>query len=164
MFEESAWSGNLTETAKLTASDGAAGDYFGHSVAISGNTVVVGADYATVGGNSQQGAAYVFVEPTSGWVSTTQTAKLTASDGAADNYFGWSVAVSGNTVVVGELGATGYQGAAYVFVEPASGGWANATETAKLTGPDGTTINGFGRSVAISGNTVVVGGAQPTCS
>ena len=80
----SGWA-NMTQTAKLTASDGAADDRFGDSVSISGNTVVVGAPNATVGGNSGQGAAYVFTEPGSGWANMTQTAKLTASDGAADD-------------------------------------------------------------------------------
>ena len=56
--------------------------------------------------NGNQGAAYVFTEPGSGWVSTTRTAKLTASDGAADDYFGSSVSISGNTVVVGAYNAT----------------------------------------------------------
>ena len=91
----------MTQTAKLTASDGAASDEFGSSVSISGNTVVVGAPDATVGGNTQQGAAYVFTEPGSGWANMTQTAKLTASDGAADDWFRHSVSISGNTVVVG---------------------------------------------------------------
>ena len=89
MFTEpgSGWA-DMTQTAKLTASDGAADDDFGYSVSISGNTVVVGAPYATVGGNSDQGAAYVFTEPGSGWANMTQTAKLTASDGAAGDEFG----------------------------------------------------------------------------
>ena len=78
-----------------------ANDYFGSSVSISGNTVVVGAPDDTVGSNNQQGAAYVFTEPGSGWANMTQTAKLTASDGAAGDYFGHSVSISGNTVVVG---------------------------------------------------------------
>ena len=96
----SGWA-NMTQAAKLTASDGAANDYFGDSVSISGNTVVVGACNATVGANGGQGAAYVFTEPGSGWTNMTQTAKLTASDGAADDDFGDSVSISGNTVVVG---------------------------------------------------------------
>ena len=96
----------FVQEAKLTASDGAAGDDFGYSVAISGNTVVVGAPYATVGGNADQGAAYVFTESGSGWANMTQTAKLTASDGAAGDDFGGSVSISGNTVVVGAPYAT----------------------------------------------------------
>ena len=151
----SGWA-NATQTAKLTASDGAAFDFLGFSVAISGNTVVAGA----YGANSSQGAAYVFAEPASGWANATQTAKLTASDGAAGTEFGWSVAVSGNTVVAGEplaeVGTTVNQGAAYVFAEPASG-WANATQTAKLTASDGAFEDQLGSSVAISGGTVAAG-------
>jgi len=155
----SAW----TETAELTASDGAAGDNFGTSVSISGNTVVVGAKYATVGGNSKQGTAYVFTEPVSGWTTMTQTAKLTAADGAASDFFGNAVVVSGNTMVVAAYNATvggnSKQGTAYVFAEPSSGWSGNLTQTAKLTASDGAASNVFGWSVAISAqtDTVVVG-------
>jgi uncharacterized protein (DUF2345 family) len=150
------WSGNLTETTKLTASDGATFDNFGFSVAVSGDTVVVGAP----GKNSLQGAAYVFVKPSGSWSNMTETAKLTASDGAAFDEFGLSVAVSGDTVVVDAPfadGANTDQGAAYVFVKP-SGGWSgNLTENAKLTASDGALFDEFGLSVAVSGDTVVVG-------
>ena len=71
-----------TEAAKLTASDGAAST-LGNSVAVSGDTVVAGAPSATVNGNIEQGAAYVFVKPAGGWANETEAAKLTASDGAA---------------------------------------------------------------------------------
>ena len=155
----SGWA-NMTETAKLTASDGEANTYFGCSVSISGNTVVVGASYATVGGNTMQGAAYVFTEPGSGWANMTQTAKLTASDGAAYDAFGSSVAISGKTVVVGApgLGVPGKARcwAAYVFTEP-DAGWADVAQAAKLTASDGPAFYYFGESVSISGNTVVVG-------
>jgi hypothetical protein len=148
------------QTAELTASDGAAGDQFGWSVAISGNTVVVGSPFHTVGANASQGAAYIFVEPANGWNSMTQTAELAASDGAANAFLGSSVAISGNTVVVGADGATvqgnPHQGAAYVFVEPANG-WANMTQSAELIASDGYVGDDFGESVGISGNTVVVG-------
>jgi len=146
-----------TQTAELTASDGAAGDWFGRSVSISGNTVVVGAYEATVGGNQDQGAAYVFAEPASGWADMTQTAKLIASDGTAYSEFGGSISISGNTVVVGA--ETGL-GAAYVFAEPASG-WADMTQTAELTASDAVSGDFFGTSVSISGNTVVVGATRP---
>ena len=168
MFTEpgSGWA-NMTQTAKLTASDGAADDDFGDSVSISGNTVVVGAADATVGANSGQGAAYVFTEPGSGWANMTQTAKLTASDGAAGDDFGFSVSISGNTVVVGApnatVGGNAGQGAAYVFTEPGSG-WANMTQTAKLTASDGAAGDDFGYSVSISGNTVVVGARRATAT
>jgi FG-GAP repeat len=146
----SGWA-NTTETAKLTASDGVAGDFFGYSVGISSDTVVVGAIIA-----SQQGAAYVFVKPGSGWANATETAKLTASDGAAFDEFGYSVGISSDTVVVGATFDDSQRGSAYVFVKPGSG-WANATETAKLTASDGGTGDQFGLSVAVSGDTVVVG-------
>ena len=93
--------------------------------------MVVGAPNATVGAVFHTGAAYVFAEPGSGWANTTQTAKLTASNGAEDDWFGNSVSISGNTAVVGAYYAQP-AGAAYVFTEPASG-WANTTQTAKLT-------------------------------
>ncbi len=96
----SGWA-NLTQVAKLTASDAAVNDFFGGSVSISGNTVVVGACNATIGANGGQGASYVFTEPASGWTNMTQTAKLTASDGRANDEFGASVSISGNTLVVG---------------------------------------------------------------
>lgn len=109
----------FVEQAKLTASDGAALDFFGWSVAISGDTVVVGAVLDDIGANADQGSAYVFVKPVGGWMNMTQTAKLTASDGAAGDGFGFSVAVSGDTAVVGAsgdtIGANTDQGSAYVF-------------------------------------------------
>jgi len=155
----SAWT-NMTETAKLTASDGAANDNFGYSVAISGSTVVAGAYHATVGSNTQQGAAYVFTQPGPGWVNMTQTAKLTASDGAAGNCLGDSIAISGSTVVAGaysaKIGSNTNQGAAYVFTEPGSA-WTNMTQTAKLTASDGAAGDYLGDSIAISGSTVVAG-------
>ena len=157
----------MTQTAKLTASDGAADDHFGCSVAISGNTVVVGADGATVGSNSGQGAAYVFTEPGSGWTNMTQTAKLTASDGAAGDDFGYSVSISGNTVVVGaprpRSAATATRGRPTCSRSPAPVG-PDMTQTAKLTASDGAAGDDFGNSVSISGNTVVVGAPDATVS
>jgi hypothetical protein len=151
---------NMTQTATLTASDKHADDNFGHSVAVSDDVVVVGAQYADAGGTSDAGAAYVFVEPGGGWGDMTQTAKLTASDKASDDWFGYSVAISGSVVVIGavyaDAGGTNHAGAAYVFVKPA-GGWGNMTQTAKLTASDKIALDYFGFSVAISGGVVVVG-------
>jgi probable HAF family extracellular repeat protein len=150
------------QLAKLTASGGAAFDYLGYSVAIDGDTVVVGAPLATIGTNHMQGAAYVFVKPRSGWSNLTEVAKLTASDGAVVSVLGLSVSISGDTVVAGATGASRphcpqcEQGAVYVFVKPATG-WADMTETAKLTASDAVAFDALGYSVAISGNTVVAG-------
>lgn len=89
----------LQHTAKLVASDGALGDNFGYSVAIDGDTIVVGARYDDDKG-SNSGSVYVF-----GWnggtSSWSQQQKLTASDGASSDYFGFSVAISGDVIVVG---------------------------------------------------------------
>jgi len=149
---------NMTQTAILTPSDGGAG--FGTSVAISGDTIVVGAanasnlDFQTP---QQQGpgGAYVFVKPQTGWTSMTETAKLTASDGADGDAFGYNVAISKDSVAVGALFAHSGAGAAYVFVKPPSG-WSNMTQTAELTASDSSTFDSMG-SVAISGDTVLTG-------
>ena len=86
------------ELAKLTASDAAYFDYFGRSVAIDGNTIVVGATSDDDGGPNS-GSVYVFEKST--WGTYDQVAKLTASDAAAGDTFGESVAIDGGTVVVG---------------------------------------------------------------
>ena len=162
------WTGLLQENAKLTASDGAADDLFGISVAVSGDTVVVGAELNDVGNNIGQGSAYVFVKPAGGWAGLlTEDAKLTASDGRPVDFLGESVALSGDTAVVrapfGDVGQNGAEGAAYVFVKPA-GGWAGLLhENAKLVASDGASTDLsftiFHKSVAVSGDTVVVGAA-----
>ncbi|HEY6293548.1 MAG TPA: FG-GAP repeat protein [Terriglobia bacterium] len=147
------WAGRLSSIATLTASDGAVGDRLGNAVAASGDTVVGGA-YQN---NTAQGAAYVFVEPATGWASMTQTAKLTASDGAAYDWFGYSVAISGKTLVAGASDADNYQGAAYLYLKPASGWTTTSHFAAKLVASDGAGEDVFGTSVAISGATVAVG-------
>jgi len=155
----SGWA-NMTQTAELTSSDGAASDYFGIALAISGNTVIVGAYTATVGSNQGQGAAYVFVEPAGGWVNMTETAKLTASDGVANDGFGDAVAISGNTAVIGayaNIGGNAGQGAVYVYNKPASGWKTTSRFRAKLTASDGAANDALSNDVGISGNTIVAG-------
>ena len=153
---------NMTQTAKLTPSDGASGAIFGSSVACSGSTIVVGAPHATVGSNEYQGEAYVFVEPKGGWVDMTETARLTSADGKGNDYFGYAVAKSGNTIVVGAPQASGKveaQGKAYIFVEP-KGGWKTTSKfNAELTASNAQFDNGLGVSVSISDDTVVAGAA-----
>ncbi|MFN0277176.1 MAG: choice-of-anchor V domain-containing protein [Pyrinomonadaceae bacterium] len=146
--------GTWSEQAHPTASDGAASDSFGVSVAISGDTAVVGAFLDDNAGGTDAGSAYIFVR--SGTVWTLQQ-KLTASDGVAGDRFGVSVAISGDTVVVGadaptSAGGTG-AGSAYVFTRSGTV-W---TQQQKLTASDGGTNDEFGDSVSISGDTVVVG-------
>ncbi|WP_157580179.1 FG-GAP repeat protein [Rudanella lutea] len=143
-----------TQQARLVASDGAANDSFGFSVALSGNYAIVGANQKTVGSNTNQGAAYAFLRSGITW---TQQARLTANDGALGDYFGSSVAISGDYVVIGAsqktIGSNSYQGAAYVFVR-GGGTW---TQQARLTASDGANNDFFGRSVSIDGDYVVVG-------
>jgi hypothetical protein len=145
---------NMTQTAKLTASDGVAGAVFGSSVACHGHTVVVGAPHQF------GGEAYVFVEPPTGWSDMTETARLTPSDEGTVDDFGYSVATNGKTIVVGAPQATGqyfWQGKTYVFEQP-KGGWTTTSAfTAELTAPDARSDGGFGASVSISGNTLVIG-------
>ena len=145
MFSEQRPS-SLRQLAVLTASDSAGvGDNFGVSIAVSGNTIVVGAP-----GARGTGVAYVFVKPASGWANISETAELTASDGYPNLNFGISVGISGNTIVVGSYS----HNAAYVFTQP-QGGWKNMTETAVLSNDNGVATL-FGEWVAIDGPTIAV--------
>ena len=101
------WAGSLTQTAQLTASDPGRSDQFGGALAISGGLIVAGAAGHTLGENTEQGAGYVFVEPATGWVTATETSELTAASGAAGDRLGLSVAISGDTLLVGAPGPSG---------------------------------------------------------
>jgi hypothetical protein len=154
------WQGIQVQLAKLTAADGVSGDGFGVSVSMDGDTAVVGAIWVDVGGNIDQGAAYVFYRNQGGPNAWGQVAKLTAADGATQDYFGQSVSISGDTAVVGALnanvGGNLMQGAAYVFSRDHGG--ANAWgQVAKLTAADGAAYDRFGISVAVSSDTALVG-------
>ena len=151
---EGGWT-DSSEDAKLTASDAAAGDLFGLSVPIDGDTIVVGAHHDSDAG-SQSGSAYVFVRPEGGWTDSSEDAKLTASNAAAGDLFGRIVSIDGDTIVVGAaLGDSGVSdsGSAYVFVKNGST-W---SQQAKLTASDAAANDEFGVSVSIDGNTIVVG-------
>jgi hypothetical protein len=141
--------------AKLTAPDAQAGARFGWSVALKCDTAVIGAPYADPGGQVDAGAAYVFVRSAGVW--TVQT-ELVADDGAAGDWFGRSVAVDGDTAVIGAYGADPLgktdAGAAYAFVR-SNGLW---KQQAKLiAADDGESGDYFGCSVALQGDTVAVG-------
>lgn len=145
------------QVAKLTANDSAFRDFFGRTVAISGNYIVVGAPEDDDMGN-QSGSAYVFELNTtnSTW---QQVAKLTAADGDANDNFGTSVAIDADTVVVGadehNHNDINNNGAAYVFErDPSTGSW---PQTAKLTAADGDAQDEFGTSLALQDNRLLVG-------
>ncbi|MFL5830921.1 MAG: hypothetical protein ACJ76X_13485 [Solirubrobacteraceae bacterium] len=160
---DSGWT-NATQTARLSAIDGAAGDSLGqgNGVAISGDTVVLGAAHHKVGSNAEQGVAYVYVKPDAGWSDMTQATELSASDGAAADLFGFAVSISGDTVAVGALhhlvGLT-RSGAAYEFSKPAAGWFQESlqNQTAELTPSDGATNDRFGAQLSVSGNRIIVG-------
>ena len=143
---------NWMQRWKTAAADGAANDQFGRSVAISGDTLVVGA----LGDDSLKGSAYILARNWGGADNWGQVKKLTASDGAADDWFGFTVAISGDTVVVGARGNDSYKGAAYVFARN-WGGADNWGQVKKLTAIGSVANDYFGWSVAISGDTIVVG-------
>jgi hypothetical protein len=148
------WSNPPTQE-KLTASDAASDDRFGISVAISGDTIVVGAYYDDdVPDNS--GSAYIFTKDAGEWSNSTQQ-KLTASDAADGDNFGKYVAIEGDTIVVGAAYGDDDDGAisgsAYVFTKEGND-W---SEQQKLTASDAASGDRFGKSVAISGDTIVVG-------
>src|SRR5712691_6750086 len=148
----------FTQTKKLTASDAAANDRFGYSVATNGNTVVVGA----YGKNSNTGAAYIFERNQGGAENWGQVKKLTASDAAGGDDFGSSVAINADTVMVGAWGKNSSAGAAYIF-ERNQGGAEYWGQVQKLTASDAAASGYFGYSVSINSDTVVVGayGKQP---
>ena len=131
------------QRAKLTASDGAAGDRFGRSVSIDGDTMVIGALYDDDDG-SNSGSAYVFTRDTAGDLASgwTQVAKLTAgTDGAAGDQFSTGVSIDGDTVVIGAYTDDDdglNSGSAYVFTRDTAGDLASGwTKVAKLTAGDG---------------------------
>ncbi len=143
------------EEAHLVASDAAADDFSGNSVAVSGDTAVVGAfvdDDPVRGANT--GAAYVFVRNGSTW---TEQQKLTASDAAAGDRFGSAVAIDGDTIAIGaifaDVGPEGNAGKVYVFTRSGST-W---TQQQVLSASDFKSSNNLGASVAIDGDTIVSG-------
>ena len=144
------------QSAKLTASTGAAGDRLGGSVAIDGDTIVAGARDDDIAGDGDRGSVYTFAR--SGPAARNETAKLTASDGDADDRLGSSVAIDGDTIVGGAPGdaisGEDNRGSAYTFART---GAATRTQTAKLRAADGDAERPPGHSVAVEGDTIVAG-------
>jgi hypothetical protein len=160
-YSSSTW----TQTAKLVADILYNHGRFGDSVAIDGNTIVVGEPGSTTtSDNGRKGFAHVFTRSV-GQTTWTHRARLTATDGAADDLFGSSVAIDGDTIVVGAMhedrsgdkGDTN-AGSAYVFKRDVVGdltsGW---TQDQKLMPASDTGRDNFGCSVDISGDTIAIG-------
>lgn len=148
------WQGtSWVEEARLTATDAAAGDRFGTSVSIQGNTAVVGAYLHDLPGKTDAGAVYVFQRSGTTW---TQVAKLTASNSAANDNLGISVDLDGDTILAGawlKTLLTSQQGAAYVFTRSGAGTW---SQQAALSDINGTASDWFGNRVALEGDTAVI--------
>jgi len=142
--------GTWTNTQKLAADDGGIGDIFGFSIAFDGTTAAISA-YSQ---NQSTGAVYVFGQSGGTW---TQTQKLLPDDAATNTYFGYALAVSGSTLLIGSWGANpggvDTAGAAYIFTN--SGGvWTQAQE---LVADDGLAQDKFGHAVALQGTTALIG-------
>jgi hypothetical protein len=146
--------GGWTEVAKLFDPDGACSDSFGNAVALDGDTIAVGANLAEIDGGINRGAVYVYVLVGGEWLLEQ---KLLASDGEGVDEFGASVALDGDTLLVGAhkktIGSNMNQGAAYVFRRN-GGAW---TEEQRLTASDGQAEGSFGTGAALLGHVALVG-------
>jgi len=144
--------GNIwTEQAKLTANDASMSSWFGGSVSTDGDTAIVGAyDYNP---EFTSGAAYIFARSGDTWI---EQQKLTASDAAQDDWFGYSVSISGDTAIVGAEwtdNAGTNSGSAYIFVRSGDTWF----QQQKLIASDAAEYNNFGHSVSINGDVAIVG-------
>ncbi len=145
---------NISGFNPAVADDGAGSDYFGRSVAISGNFAIIGAPYDDLVFSPNRGSAYIFFYNGSTWV---QQQKLLAGDGASDDQFGMAVSMSGNYAVVGapgdDNGANTDQGSAYIFFYDGSS-W---MQTQKIEHVSSGAGDQFGNSVCIKDNKVIIG-------
>ncbi len=148
-----AYSIDINETQTKYASGGAEDDYFGYSVATDGYYTIIGAYGVDIGSNDEQGAAYIFYKDGENWVQQT---KLVADDGYDEDYFGWSVDISGYYAIVGaklDNSSTSTDcGSAYIFSRNGTS-W---TQQARLEGDDDYNSQ-FGSSVSIDGDYAIVG-------
>ena len=143
------------QLSKLLAKDGAEGDNFGWAVAIDSSIAIVGARKGNNDGGIDSGSAYLI--DISDPANPVQFGELLASDGAASDFFGYSVALDGTIAIVGAWGHDdngSSSGSAYLFD---ISDLANPVQTAELLPSDGEAVAHFGISVAISGTTVIVG-------
>lgn len=143
-----------TQQAKIVPSGVTAGDYFGYSVDIDGDTLVAGAQGDDGAGGIDQGSAYVFVRSGSVW---REQGRIEANDAGAADYFGFSVSVDGDTAAVGapywDFAGDQNQGAVYVFTRTGAV-W---TQQQKITSPESPLSTWFGSSVSVSGESLLIG-------
>lgn len=148
VFEKNGVNENWEKTQKLTPLDRAANDYFGYSLAISGERAVIGA----YGKNGQAGAVYVFQKTVTGW---EQKQKLTASASQGKDRFGWAVAMEGNTILVGAPAFENNTGRVYTFSwDVSDSSWKQASI---IEGSEKSAGDFFGSAIDISGNNIIIG-------
>ena len=147
-------SGGWSPAVPVTPAAGAAGDWFGVSVALDGKSLIAGASRKEVSAHARQGAAFLFVAGVAGW---TEQATLVASDGAADDCLGEAVAIDGDSALVGASwhnpSGVDDEGSAYVFTRSGST-W---TQRARLNAPGGAASDLFGQAVALGRGAAAVG-------
>lgn len=148
--------GQYVEHSRLSAADGAAGDAFGISVAVDGDTAVAGAWNDSLPAGSGAGSAYVFTFDGAAWNASV---KLAAPDAATGDGFGASVSLDGDTLLVGapfdDLPSLANAGSAHLFVR--NGGWSHVT---RLAAPDATPFDFFGTAVAAADGRLLVGASD----
>jgi len=166
VFTRSSVDGTFTQQAKLYADDAAAGDYFGISVSLYDNTALIGAHLDDDNGFTSSGSVYVFTR--SGVDGTfTHQAKLHANDAAAEDYFGCSVSLYGDTALIGACGDDGYDdgnvlvqdsGSVYVFTLSSTSG--TFTQHSQLYAGDAASHESFACSVSLYGDTALIGALE----
>ncbi|OPZ11885.1 MAG: putative Ig domain protein [Alphaproteobacteria bacterium ADurb.BinA280] len=138
--------GAWSEQAKLLSSDGQPFDAFGYAIDVQGDVAVIGTPFA----DASRGATYVFARSGSAW---SQVAKLLASDGTNNDYFGSAVAISGNTIAIGAYGDNTNRGSVYVF----TGSGATWTQQQRLSASDASSGDNLGISVDIDADSIIAG-------
>jgi hypothetical protein len=148
------WTNMTSQTADLEESDAIGCDDYGNSVAIQGDTAVVGRTGAGMTPPVAPGSVFVFTKPSTGWVTMKQTAQLSAEQNYLNSGLGYQVSLSGNSI----LALTSLQGSpnsgALIFTEP-SGGWVNGTQNATLTDID-EGVSFLGAGSALNGTTAAL--------
>ena len=139
-----------TTSTELIAPDGIAGDRFGYSVSIYGDTAIIGASKGDKDATANTGAAYIFTYDGSNW---TYQAKLNADDATTNDAFGYSVSIYGDSAIVGAVSDDSSIGSAYVFTRSGTT-W---TQQEKLNADDAADGDNFGHSVSIYGDSAIIG-------
>lgn len=147
--------GSWVQVQKLTAGDGTGGESFGAAISVDGTTLLVAANRATINGNTDQGAVYVFNQSGGAW---SEAQKLVADDGTTSDDFGYALKIEGDSAIIGAPFVNSRQGAAYVF-RRSGGTWA---QTQKLLASDADTDDLYGAALTFEGSTALVGALSAT--